>query len=626
MKKLPPGVGRADLIYRTGSADETPLVIVAEGEKAADAVAIAFPAARVVGTPQGAPAAPTAEALAPALNGATTVVLWPDNDKNGHEQMKKVSALVREVAPGAAVHFVQVDDLPEKYDAADLGKQQRMARIQAAVNAPPVAFVAPVASVSPGVSPHQNGVDTGAKQDVASVAWHSRGNKIWGDEFELPILAPGEPFPTAALGKFAAAVSALHDIVQAPLPICAASVLGSLSLVVQGVFDVEIDGRHEPTSLYLLTVAPSGARKSATDDVTFHAIRKYERAQQQEYLREYVEWKKNSKKTDFHDEPPRDPKITFTDGSAEAIQRDAHKAKYASRALITDEGGRLFGGYALAPDRLLSGLSVFSSLWDGRETTVRRMAEGGSYTMYSRRIMLHVQVQQLVVKKFLTDPIVASQGLLGRFMVAQIDAVPKREYKRGNVFESLGMQKLYEVHRLLLQEIVDCEHLENGGKRKSLTLTDEALSYWIVVHDGFETFRETASDDAVASFYGKAPAHVLRVAGVLAASHGEHEIALDFIRDAYLIVRWYGLDLQRAQDGACVSEDEADLIRLLTWLKRHEGETLTARDIQRRSIKAIKKGGVKKLRKFMEHLVQAGYPLKRTDEGWLIGKIGDVST
>ena len=76
-----------------------------------------------------------------------------------------------------------------------------------------------------------------------------------------------------------------------------------------------------------------------------------------------------------------------------------------------------------------------------------------------------------------------------------------------------------------------------------------------------------------------------------------------------------------------MSEDEADLIRLLTWLKRHEGETLTARDIQSAgSIKAIKKGGVKKLRKFMEHLVQAGYPLKRTDEGWLIGKIGDVST
>ena len=135
VSKLPSGVGRADLIYRTGSADETPLVIVAEGEKSADAVAIAFPAARVVGTPQGAPATPTAEALLPALNGATTVVLWPDNDPGGQEQMQRMAALVKQVAPGAAVGFVNVDGIPEKGDAADLPVPARVARIEAALAA-----------------------------------------------------------------------------------------------------------------------------------------------------------------------------------------------------------------------------------------------------------------------------------------------------------------------------------------------------------------------------------------------------------------------------------------------------------------------------------------------------------
>ena len=178
-------------------------------------------------------------------------------------------------------------------------------------------------------------------------------------------------------------------------------------------------------------------------------------------------------------------------------------------------------------------------------------------------------------------------------MVAQIDNVPKRAYKSGNPFQTFGMQKLYEVHRLLLQEIIDCEHLENGGQRKTLTLTDEAFDYWRIVHDGFEGFREGSCDEAVASFYGKAPAHVLRVAGVLAAAHGSHEITLKFIRNGYLIVRWYGLDLQRAQDAACVSADNADLLKLVVWLGRHKGETLTARTIQRGSIKAVKTGGAK---------------------------------
>ena len=243
--------------------------------------------------------------------------------------------------------------------------------------------------------------------------------------------------------------------------------------------------------------------------------------------------------------------------------------------------------------------------------------------MYERRVMLHVQVQQLAVKKFLTDPTVASQGLLGRFMVAQIDSVPKREYQRGNPYETLGMQKLYEVHRLLLLDALECESLDAGLKRKTLTLTDRALQYWIVVHDALEGYRESASDDALASFYGKAPAHVLRVAGVLAAAHGAHEIDVTFIRHAALIIRWYGLDLQRAQDAACVSQDDGDLLKLVTWLGRHQGETLTARNIQRGSIKAVKTGGVKKLRVMMAHLVQAGYPLTRTAKGWLVGNMDD---
>ena len=92
---------------------------------------------------------------------------------------------------------------------------------------------------------------------------------------------------------------------QAPLPICAASVMGSLSLAVQGVYDVEIDGRREPTSLYLLTVAPSGARKSATDDVIFHAIRQHERVQQKGFLVEYAEWRTDSKKDGGRTDPQK---------------------------------------------------------------------------------------------------------------------------------------------------------------------------------------------------------------------------------------------------------------------------------------------------------------------------------
>ena len=101
----------------------------------------------------------------------------------------------------------------------------------------------------------------------------------------LPEIAPGAPFPIDALGEFAAAAEAIHEIVKTPLPICAASVLGSLSVCVQGAFDVVLDGRIEPLSLYLLTVAPSGARKSACDAILFRAIRKWDRKARPRLLR-----------------------------------------------------------------------------------------------------------------------------------------------------------------------------------------------------------------------------------------------------------------------------------------------------------------------------------------------------
>ena len=88
----------------------------------------------------------------------------------------------------------------------------------------------------------ENGVVTGSSPFVASVASGLRGNATSGDEYELPSIAPGQPFPVSALGKFSTAVKDLNEILQAPLPICAASVMGSLSLVVQGVYNVEIDG------------------------------------------------------------------------------------------------------------------------------------------------------------------------------------------------------------------------------------------------------------------------------------------------------------------------------------------------------------------------------------------------
>ena len=71
---------------------------------------------------------------------------------------------------------------------------------------------------------------------------------------ELP---PAEPFPVDALGGVLKdAAEAIHDRTQAPMAICAQSVLATACLAAQGHVDVELPtGQRRPVSCYFLTVA-----------------------------------------------------------------------------------------------------------------------------------------------------------------------------------------------------------------------------------------------------------------------------------------------------------------------------------------------------------------------------------
>ena len=91
---------------------------------------------------------------------------------------------------------------------------------------------------------------------------------------EIP---PGEAYPVHALGPLQAAVEAVQDISQAPVGIAAQSALSVASLAVQGFADVETLGGDAPLSLFCLTIAESGERKSTCDRLLMRGIRDHER-------------------------------------------------------------------------------------------------------------------------------------------------------------------------------------------------------------------------------------------------------------------------------------------------------------------------------------------------------------
>src|SRR5215472_16920839 len=89
----------------------------------------------------------------------------------------------------------------------------------------------------------------------------------------IPPLADPAPYPLEALSPVLRdAVSEYCQYGQQPVPIAAASALGAASLAVQGLVDIaRDDGLRGPVSLYLLTIALSGERKTSADKRFRHA-------------------------------------------------------------------------------------------------------------------------------------------------------------------------------------------------------------------------------------------------------------------------------------------------------------------------------------------------------------------
>src|ERR1700745_2437449 len=92
-------------------------------------------------------------------------------------------------------------------------------------------------------------------------------------------IVPGSPYPVDALGPLSRVVDAVQRMTQAPVAIPAQSALAVAALAVQGFANIETLGGDRPLSIYALTIAASGERKSSCDARLMQAMRDHEREQ-----------------------------------------------------------------------------------------------------------------------------------------------------------------------------------------------------------------------------------------------------------------------------------------------------------------------------------------------------------
>jgi hypothetical protein len=355
----------------------------------------------------------------------------------------------------------------------------------------------------------------------------------------LPPPAAAE-YPLDALGSILApAARCIRDIVQAPDALCATSLLSAASLAVQAHADVEIDGRREPLSLFAVSIAESGERKSAVDKIALHAHREIEWVALERYSQEKKSYdldmqawdaaSRNASKGKSAEiirsalstlgprpESPLKPILLVATPTLEGIHK-LYLEGEPSIGLFHDDAGEFLGGHAMSKDNRTKSAAGLSRFWDTGDFDRIRSGDGAE-KFYGRRLAMHLMMQPVIAKSILDDEVLTHQGFLARALMAwPISTIGTRLYNETDPYSHPDLKPYFARARELL---TTPPQLKSGTRNvlapRTLALTSEAKRLWIEAHDQIESNMKNGADfSGVRAWASKAPAQILRIAGVL---------------------------------------------------------------------------------------------------------------
>lgn len=431
-----------------------------------------------------------------------------------------------------------------------------------------------------------------------------------------------QPYPVQALGGILGpAVERMAEVIGVPQALAAQSVLAASALATQGHAGLQFDGRNYPLSLYLITVAASGDRKTEADRSALLPARQWEREQWQHYreqLSRYRAAERQAQRINPTDPPPTNsvpleaepsaPRLVTTDPTIEALIKGlCHDLP--SMGLFCDEGGQFLGSSTMSRDNRLKAVTTLSSLWDGSPIDRARSMAGESLRAYDRRLSLHLMLQPYLAMQLLRDPLLQGQGILGRcLMTWPTSLAGQRSYQAVDLSKDAALKRYH--HRLSALFYQPWSLSADGALQLSkLSLSPLARRRWIDLHDAIEAqlgeFGELAS---VRPSGSKAADNLLRIAGILGVVEESSVVEVDHIQRASALVGYYLTEIQRLteQEPVCRVKEEAD--RLLRWLQ--------VKDWKRFSIRELNRNGPRFARKSSRHAAKLLVEL--IDHQWLI--------
>lgn len=415
---------------------------------------------------------------------------------------------------------------------------------------------------------------------------------------KLPLFSapePGAPYPVDALPELLKdAVMAIADMTQCDPAIAAGSVLGAASLAVQAHADVVTPhGQTVPTSLYLVTLAESGDRKSAADDLAMTAVREAEAAGQEarraawgDYQRAKELWQADrAEALKMHrkdrgraetmlkaagEEPraPLDPSIVVSEPTIAGLEKTFQTARPAL-GLFADEGGQMLGGHAMRDESRLHTLTALNNLWQGKPIKRTRAGDGNSLLL-GRRLALHLMVQPSIAPKLLGDAEAIGTGLVARLLVAAPPSRPgERPFKVAEPSSAKAVARFGERLGALLARYPSHPDDPQRLVPRRLEMNTGARNLWIEFHNACqERVKPGASWQAMRAWGEKAPEQAARVAGVLVMLDNPDATAIDSLtmQQAIRLVGHYGAEAARLAGQPMLDAKTLRAAKVLNWI------------------------------------------------------------
>lgn len=320
--------------------------------------------------------------------------------------------------------------------------------------------------------------------------------------------------------------------VKAPMPLVVSSALAAVSVACQGIADVRrMESLEGPISLWFLSIAESGERKTTVDNLFMRPIRDFQAS--------------------------NDRRILYSDTSIEAL---VHSLKdQPSAGLVSDEGSSVFNGQAI------TAFGTLNTLWGGGELPVDRRG-AKPFTIRDARLTVALMAQPDAFRKFLDckGKEARDTGFLARCLVSQPFSTQGFRQIDPNS-PSAPLKHLPEFQSRLASLLADGQN-----PRRLLSFDPAAQRYWGEIYNWTEgqmslggRFHHTKDHGA------KFAENVARLAALFHIFEGYEgdRISRETLERADSVIRWYSNEFVRIfSPPPEIPREQLDANLLETWL------------------------------------------------------------